>query len=330
MYKKCNNDVWLLIDDRKGNSSQILGAAKHIKSKNVVEKQIFYNNLAILPNFLLSKNIPHIIKRYKRQLKAPWPKLVIGCGRRSSTVGLWVKKQSNNYSKYVQIMWPGYPHKNIDLIFTPEHDNVLNKKNVINIFSSPNIIDEDLLKDSYLKWKKNFNNFTSPKIAVLVGGDTKNHVLKSSHIKILVSYIKSLIKDTKASLLITTSRRTSRECFKTLEEELKNLPIKSMLWGPNKNTTNPYFGILAHADLIIVTGDSISLSSEAAATGKPILIFAPKDITIKKHKIFHSLLIKNNIAKSIEKFNIKEIKNIRYKPINEASRIADIINKKFL
>ena len=331
MYMQSNNNyIWLLIDDRKGNSSQVYGVAKYINSDKIIEKKIFYNNLALLPNIFLSKNIPHIKIKYKKQFKPPWPKLVIGCGRRSTPLGLWIKKQSHNYSKFVQIMWPGYPYKKIDLIFTPEHDKITNKKNVINIFSSPNIIDKNLLKNYYLEWKKKLQYLSSPKIAVLIGGDTKKHKLKPNHIIKLMSSIKLIIDKNKGSLLITTSRRTSTECLKTIEQEIKKLSIQSELWTPYKNTNNPYFGFLAHSDLIIVTGDSISLCSEASATGKPILIFAPKDITVAKHKNFHNLLIKNNIAMDINKFHINNIKNLNYKPINEASNIAKIITKKLL
>ena len=40
----------------------------------------------------------------------------------------------------------------------------------------------------------------------------------------------------------------------------------------NKQDKNPYPGILGVADAIIVTSDSINMVSEAAITGKPILI----------------------------------------------------------
>ena len=36
---------------------------------------------------------------------------------------------------------------------------------------------------------------------------------------------------------------------------------------------NPYFGYLALADAIVVTGDSVSMVSEAASTGKPVYVF---------------------------------------------------------
>ncbi|MEM8996662.1 MAG: ELM1/GtrOC1 family putative glycosyltransferase, partial [Acidobacteriota bacterium] len=36
---------------------------------------------------------------------------------------------------------------------------------------------------------------------------------------------------------------------------------------------NPYFGLLAFADAVVVTGDSIAMVSEALAAGKPVLLF---------------------------------------------------------
>tara|TARA_B100000287_G_C20662892_1_gene790768 strand:- start:1740 stop:2726 length:987 start_codon:yes stop_codon:yes gene_type:complete len=327
---KYNNNIWLLIDDRKGNTSQIYGIAKHINSKDIIEKKIFYNNLASLPNIFLCKSIPHVKNKFKKHFKPPWPKLVIGCGRRSAPIGLWIKKQSKGFSKCVQIMWPSYPHKNIDLIFTPQHDKIPKKNNVINIFSSPNIIDNELLNHEYLKWNDKFKKLPNPKIAVLLGGNTKKHVFQPFHIINLMNQIKLLLKNKKASLLITTSRRTSLECIEMLKKELKNFSNDVILWEYKNNKNNPYFGFLTHANLIIVTGDSVSQCSEAASTGKPLLIFAPEDITIKKHKEFHENLYNNNVAKKLEKFNINDIDKLKYKPINESLRIAKIINEKFL
>ena len=43
-------------------------------------------------------------------------------------------------------------------------------------------------------------------------------------------------------------------------------------WRPD-DPNNPYLGILACADRLIVTGDSIAMLSEACATGKPVQMF---------------------------------------------------------
>ena len=82
------------------------------------------------------------------------------------------------------------------------------------------------------------------------------------------------------------------------------MKIKSIFWDINDKTANPYYGFLAHGDLVVVTGDSVSICSEVCSTGKPLLIYAPKDITQKKHDIFHKLLIKKGIAKYLSLIHI--------------------------
>jgi hypothetical protein len=145
----------------------------------------------------------------------------------------------------------------------------------------------------------------------------------------MFSKIKNIIcKDT--SLMISTSRRTSKNSYKRIKKEIDDLSNQKILWDINSNSPNPYHGFLSYADIVIVTGDSISTCSEVCATGKPLLIFAPDDITLKKHKLFHRYLINKGIAKYVDKLNLHDIKNIKYKSINEANNIAKIIKTKYL
>ena len=178
--KNHENKIWLLLDDRAGNRSQVLGIGKALGLKYIL-KNIKYNKLSKFPNIFLQKTIKHININDRKQFKPPWPRVIIGCGRKSAPIGRWIKKESNNYSKYIQIMWPAYPYKDLDLIFTPIHDGINNKTNVINIETSPNIIDKNLLYEASIKWKKKLGLLKQPRIAVIIGGDTKQHKLTSNH-----------------------------------------------------------------------------------------------------------------------------------------------------
>jgi len=327
-HKKYENNIWLLLDDRAGNCSQVLGIGKALGLK-YTSKKFDYNKLSKLPNFFLQKTIKHVNIKDRKQFKPPWPKLIIGCGRKSAPIGRWIKKESNNYSKYIQIMWPAYPYKDLDLIFAPSHDNINNKKNVINIQISPNIIDKKILSEAKVKWKNKFNQLSLPRVALVIGGDTKLHKLNSNHIKELFLQTKEIMNN-KGSLLITTSRRTSKEAYETIKNEIKKLKIQSVFWDPKYKKPNPYYGYLSYADIAIVTGDSVSICSEVCATGKPLLIYAPNDITMKKHKLFHNLLMKKGIAQYLNKSNLKNIKQLKYKAINESENIAKIIKKTYL
>ena len=64
---------------------------------------------------------------------------------------------------------------------------------------------------------------------------------------------------------------------------------------------NPYPGILATADAVIVTSDSINMVSEAASTGKPVLIayWRPETGRIAK---FHQTMRDNNHTEPLTRF----------------------------
>src|SRR3546814_9290061 len=64
----------------------------------------------------------------------------------------------------------------------------------------------------------------------------------------------------------TPSRRTGRRNEEILRRGRAGLPAE--IWDGDGE--NPYFGILALADHVVVTGDSVNMVSEAASTGKPV------------------------------------------------------------
>jgi len=329
MKKKfLNNDIWLLLDERAGNRSQVLGVANALNNK-CIEKSFQYNELSKLPNWLLQKSIMHLKTRYRNQFTPPWPKIVIGCGRRSAPIGLWIKKKSNNHSHYIQILWPGWPSKSIDLIATPEHDQISASKNIINFLTSPHIFSKEQLNQARKKWSKTLKELPYPRIAVLIGGDTRKNKFLPSHssamIKLLINFIGST-----GSLMITTSRRTSKVTQECIKKEVSLLGDRVVFWEKDLNTENPYPGFLSYADAVAVTGDSVSLCSEACSTGKPILIFSPIKITTSKQKMFHQALIKKGIAEYLEKSDLDILKKISYKPLNEANFIAKEIKERFL
>ncbi len=64
---------------------------------------------------------------------------------------------------------------------------------------------------------------------------------------------------------------------------------------------NPYLGILACAEAFIVTGDSLSMVSEACVTGRPLFIFATPKVTPEQYRIFHQTLYKRGAARPLSR-----------------------------
>ena len=84
---------------------------------------------------------------------------------------------------------------------------------------------------------------------------------------------------------------------------------------------NPFFAFLGLSDVMVVTGDSTSMCSEACATGRPVYIFAPPDNTAPKHKHLHQRLYTLGYAKPLS----GTFETWSYPPLNAADMIARAI-----
>jgi mitochondrial fission protein ELM1 len=71
----------------------------------------------------------------------------------------------------------------------------------------------------------------------------------------------------KVNVVVTPSRRTDPAVTDLMRVALA--PSGGSVW--DLDGENPYFGMLALADLIIVTQDSVSMISESAATTAPVM-----------------------------------------------------------
>ena len=78
----------------------------------------------------------------------------------------------------------------------------------------------------------------------------------------------SMMRRDRVGVAITPSRRTDPAVDPALARRLE--PLGAWIW--DMDGENPYFGMLALADAIVVTVDSVSMVSEAAATAAPVLL----------------------------------------------------------
>ncbi|HEY9163603.1 MAG TPA: ELM1/GtrOC1 family putative glycosyltransferase, partial [Magnetovibrio sp.] len=134
----------------------------------------------------------------------------------------------------------------------------------------------------------------------------------------------ALVKEAGGSLLVTTSRRSSPEATEALLQAIDGVPANVFKWGDEGE--NPYMAYLAMADHIIVTGDSVSMCSEACAPGVPVYIFAPKKLTAHKHAKLHQDLYKGGYAKPLEQATA--LTPWTHEPLNAAFAIAQEIRKR--
>ena len=198
----------------------------------------------------------------------PWPDVLIGTGRQTIAASLAVSRASKGKTFTVRIQDPHITLNKFDLVITPEHDQCLGD-NVFTTRGALHIVTPSRLLAAARHFGPQLNPLPTPRVAVLVGGNNKYFQFTPVVALELAQQLRRMVLDSGGSLMLTTSRRTGKEAVAVLRDQLSDLP--GVIWSGEGE--NPYLGFLALADHIVATSDSVSMATEACATGKPVYIF---------------------------------------------------------
>ena len=202
--------------------------------------------------------------------------IVITCGRRMAGLSIAMQRlgkggaYNTTFFKRIQtihIQDPRLSPSYFDVLIVPQHDrargpNVVTSMASLNRLNNANITDAAGTLD--LKW----SSLPPPRVAVLLGGNNRNYDISIAMVNQMAERLKRFATTNGTSLALIPSQRTPSEFLNNFTKELQQIP--HVITDPKDK--NPYPGILGIADVIIVTSDSVNLASEAAITGKPILI----------------------------------------------------------
>ncbi|HHM06097.1 MAG TPA: nucleoside-diphosphate sugar epimerase [Gammaproteobacteria bacterium] len=306
--------VWVLADDRTGNVNQAVGVAEALGAPFAI-KPLAYDRCGGWPNLVRGASLLGVAGDSRAALAPPWPRVVIAAGRRTVPVARYIKKQSGARTFLVQIMWPGPPLGDLDLVAVPEHDEVPAQVNVMRTLGAPHRVTRARISAEGEKWRDCFADLPRPRIAMLVGGAARDKGFDASVAGDLGRRASELARSAGGSLLITTSRRTGVVARNALLGAI-DAPAYLHIWS--REGDNPYFAFLGLCDGVIVTGDSTSMCSEACATGRPVYIFAPPAKTAPKHQRLHQALYAGGYARPLR----GAFEDWTCPPLNAAEEIA--------
>jgi uncharacterized protein len=262
--------VWLIDAYRAGERGQVRALVDAL-GWPCATKVLSYRSLVFLPHVLGQSTLRGISAASAAQLHPPWPDLVIASGVRNEPVCRWIRAQSGGHTRYVHIGRPWAALSSFDLVITTPQYRVPSRPNVLNNILTLHSVSAQRLAQARLESETTFAALPRPRIAVLVGGDSGPFTLGPKAAGRLGREASQLARAHNGSLLVSTSARTRPEAMAALEAAIA-APSYFYRWQ-GADRTNPYMGILAWADRVIVTGDSIAMLSEACATGKPVTMF---------------------------------------------------------
>ncbi len=268
--------VLVLKDGRPGHWRQSLAVVEYIKKafsdKEVsveeadlsgIEGDILARSLFVLASVLpvglgwwlvrwaLKEKAGQVLKRYAD--------VVVSAG--SSLAGLNIFLRRLNQSRSIVVMDPGWGMRRADLLIVPEHDG-LKRKRVVSVPGAVAFFDKE-------RAERDAERLSVPwaRVAVFIGGPIGGYDFESARIRGLLIALREMGKD----VLVTTSRRTPN----WVEDEVERGD-----WGykviANKHNPEGVVGaMMVRADKILVTADSISMVSEALASGKQVGVWVP-------------------------------------------------------
>ena len=305
----------LLTQGMHGMISQVEGMAKALNTEfsHKIVRLGFPWNL-IPPKFTPISDI--VLKDIIYLTENENPDLIISCGRKSVIPSILLKKKNKKIFS-IHIQDPKVNLENFDAIIVPQHDNLIGG-NVFNSKGAIHYITESEINKAkpYLIDKIKSKNVVS----LILGGPNKYYSFDKDQLINIFNEIKSNFISKGYVAIVIPSIRTPKEI---IDLAIKEFSADSYV--VNSVDKQAYLSAFALAAYIVVTCDSTSMISEAATSGKPIFVAHMKTKRDNyRFKKFFQLFKKLGIIKDLG----EKVESWTYTKLNEAERIAAIINSK--
>ena len=199
----------------------------------------------------------------------PWPQVLVTCGRRTTALSIAIRRPAAGGPPTVHVQNPLTDLSAFDLVVAMDHDRIAGP-NVISLPTALHDVTPARLAAAAEAWRVRLSPDGRPLLGVLLGGATKRQPFTLDQADQLLARLQAVRAARGMRLAITPSRRTPPGVRAFLAERLAD-DAAAFVWDGLGD--NPYLGILALSERLVVTSDSVSMISEALATSAGVEIF---------------------------------------------------------
>ena len=263
--------MWVLLGPHRGDNNQVLALAEAlgVPFRTI---QLWYKRFAHVPAVLRSVTISQLEDECRAEIAPPWPSIILGIGQRSVPVARYIQRESGGRAKIVRLGDPMISHDYFDLVITTTQYAVRDADNVVRLPLT--ITDQYKVQPNKLE-ERWLESFERPQRLLVIGGKTSLWRFNPELISEAAGRLQDRAARAGGSVIAVTSPRTSHALVQAAKARLGD---HAVVTGPF-----PRYGALLHsADEIHVTGDSVSMLSDAIASAKPVgLIPLERDAVAK-------------------------------------------------
>jgi mitochondrial fission protein ELM1 len=309
--------IWVVSDGRAGIERQALSLARAVHDRSpgpLATLRLAPRGLQVsLPPDMWPTPLAALPADQRASLRAPWPDVWIGSGRRSIPYSRQVKRWSAGRTLVVQTQDPRVNLAPFDLVVPPAHDCVAPAHNVFPILGPPtwwSAGDIAAAQSAFPALARDARR----KLLVSIGGDSKTHKLTVAAAARIEAALRAAAND--HALWISVSRRTPEPARARLRALAADLG--AIFWEtPDRDGPNPYLAWLSLCDAALVTEDSANLLADPAFFAKPIHLLRLEGRSDRFDRL-HADFIDRGAARWFD----GRIEAWTYAPIREAERAA--------
>ena len=280
---------WVITDGKIGDEVQCFGLAAAlglVPQRRLVAPRPLW--AALMPwGPVDPRDRPH---KAGSPIAPPFPDIAIASGRRTVAYLRHVKRASGGRTFTVFLKDPVVGTGAADVICLPLHDR-LRGPNVVAALTSPHALPPEMFDAARKNPDPRLAFLPSPRLAMVLGGVSGHYAFSDDDAAKLAAIAVRHAREGH-SLMVTPSRRTPDNLLDAVRAGLDAeglLPHRAFVW--DRSGDNPYVAILACADSIIVTGDSVNMVGEATATGAPVHVYVPSGRGHPKMTLFLDKLV---------------------------------------
>ena len=281
------------------------GLAFEIERIHVEYRSAFHRTALFFLSFLMRPWIlgrlhwlaPFFTPETQKAIEEANADYIIAAGSGLAPVQMLLAQETG--AKKIVIMNPPFPYSvtHYDLAIVPAHDSGQVPKRALRCVIMPSGYKTHDRGPDVKELQKKLGEGVRPKIAVFLGGATRDYDLTVSDMEKLCSTLKRVSLRV-GNFMVTTSRRTSIHVERFLKSALAQQPVCRLLVIASEDNP-PYAagGMMGLADLLIVTEDSLAMISEAVGTGKRVIVLSIGEGELpEKHYRFHQILAQRGLV----------------------------------
>jgi len=261
--------AWILSDGKIGDEVQCFGIAEALRlapERRLIEPRAPWRWFApyapVAPRDASA--------RPTSPIAPPFPDIVFAAGRQTVPYLRRLRKESRGRTFTIFIKDPYTGPGTADVVWVPEHD-ALRGKNVIVTTTPANRVGRVIGELRYIPADPRIAALPHPRVALTLGGKSINHLFTAADCARLIEMARNLVGHG-CGVMVSASRRTPPNLLAEFVSLFINEP-RVFVWDGSGD--NPYSQMLAHADHIIVTADSVNMVGEAVTTGVPVYVYEP-------------------------------------------------------